>query len=97
MITTRDLRLILDRNQNGLDGRPAVQAGERAEPGLYWNPHTRVIVPMESATVADERLVLLSSRLDVTVDEIVRQLAMGGGARSGRPQEYRQPAVQHHH
>ena len=85
MITTQQVRIILDRNRNGLDGRPSAKPGERVDPGLYWDPDGRKVVPMEAASSADRSLVLLSRRLDITVDELVRQVAMGGGGVSGRP------------
>ena len=88
MITTQQVRIILDRNRNGLDGRPLAKPGERVEPGLYWDPDGRKVVTMEAAGSADRSLVLLSRRLDVSVDELVRQMAMGGGGLSGRPVPY---------
>ena len=88
MITTQQVRIILDRNRNGLDGRPAVRAGERLEAGLYWDSEGRKVVALESAGTADKALVLLSRRLDVSVDELVRQMAMGGGGGSGRAIPY---------
>lgn len=88
MITTQQVRIILDRNRNGLDGRPAVRAGGRVEPGLYWDPDARKVVAMEAAGTADKSLVLLSRRLDISVDDLVRSMAMGGGGHSGRAVEY---------
>lgn len=88
MITTQQVRIILDRNQNGLDGRPAIRTGERLDAGLYWDPTGRKVVALESAGTADKALVLLSRRLDVTVDDLVRQMAMGGGGATGRPVPY---------
>ena len=35
------VRIILDRNQNGIDGRPTVAAGASLQPGLYWDPAAR--------------------------------------------------------
>ena len=92
--------MILDRNQNGLDGLPRVAAGASAPPGLYWDPARRMVVPLEASGPADADLVLLSARLDITFDELVRQMAMGGGGRSGRPVPYHQGMVrasQHSH
>jgi hypothetical protein len=88
VITTQQVRIILDRNRNGLDGRPAVAAGGRLDAGLYWDPDARKVVPMEAAGTADKGLVLLSRRLDIGVDELVRSMAMGGGGQTGRPIEY---------
>jgi hypothetical protein len=88
VITTQQVRIILDRNQNGLDGRPAARPGERIEPGLYWDAEARKVVPLEAAGTADKPLVLLSRRLDISVDELVRSMAMGGGGGSGRAIPY---------
>ncbi|HZQ99434.1 MAG TPA: hypothetical protein VFC93_11540 [Chloroflexota bacterium] len=88
MITSQQVRIILDRNRNGLDGRPSVAAGTMAQPGLYWDAAARKVVPIEAPTTVDRDLVLLARRLDVTVDELVRQLAMGGGGESGRAIPY---------
>ena len=88
MITSQQVRIILDRNQNGLDGLPTLSAGTMAQPGLYWDAASRKVVAVESATTAGSDLVLLSPRLDVTVDELVRSMAMGGGGDSGRPTPY---------
>jgi hypothetical protein len=97
LITTQQVRIILDRNQNGLDGRPAVRAGDRLEAGLYWDPDGRKVVALESAGTADRALVLLSRRLDITVDELVRQVAMGGGGGSGRAIPYHAGAASEGH
>lgn len=88
MITTQQVRIILDRNGNGLDGRPLLSRGERIEAGLYWDPEGRKVVPVDAAGSADRPLVLLSRRLDITVDELVRSMAMGGGGASGRAAPY---------
>jgi len=98
VITTQDVRIILDRNQNGLDGRPVVEAGASMAPGVYWDAAARAVAAVEAARTADRRYVLLSHRLEVTSDELVRELAMGGGGHSGRPVPYHQgapPAGQH--
>lgn len=90
MITTQDVRIILDRNQNGLDGRPIVEAGASLQPGLYWDRTGRAVAAVEATRTSDRRYVLLSHRLDITFDELVRELAMGGGGPSGRPVPYHQ-------
>jgi len=98
VITTQEVRIILDRNQNGLDGRPAVDAGASLPPGIYWDPAARAVVPVEATRTADRRHVLLSHRMEMTADELVRELAMGGGGHSGRPVPYHQgarPAATH--
>ena len=92
MITTQQMRIILDRNQNGLDGRTRVKSGERVTPGIYWNEITRRIHIVEGAGVADGDFVVLSNNLDLTIDELVRSLAMGGGGHSGRPTVYHEGA-----
>jgi hypothetical protein len=97
VITTQQVRIILDRNRNGLDGLPAVRAGERLEAGLYWDPEARKVVALESAGTADKPLVLLSPRFDVTVDELVRQMAMGGGGGTGRAIPYHAGAATEGH
>jgi hypothetical protein len=98
VITTQQVRIILDRNQNGLDGRPTVDAGGTLVPGLYWERAGRTVVAVEAARTAERQHVLLSHRLDITADELVRELAMGGGGQSGRPVPYHQgarPAAHH--
>jgi hypothetical protein len=98
MITTQQVRIILDRNQNGLDGRPAFEAGASLPPGVYWDAAARAVVAVEAQRTADRRYVLLSHRMEITADELVRELAMGGGGSSGRPVPYHQgarPAAHH--
>jgi hypothetical protein len=98
MITTQQVRIVLDRNQHGLDGRPRIESGATMDVGLYWDAEARKLVPVESRGVADRRLVLLSPRLDVTIDELVPSLAMGGGGSSGRAIAYHVGAAsQDHH
>jgi hypothetical protein len=92
VITTQEVRIILDRNQNGLDGRPVVEAGASLAPGLYWDGAARTVAAVEATRTADRRYVLLSHRLDIAADELVRELAMGGGGPSGRPVPYHQGA-----
>ena len=92
MITTQEIRIILDRNQNGLDGRPVVEAGASMPPGLYWDAADRVVAAVEATRTAGRRYALLSHRLDVTADELVRELAMGGGGQIGRAVPYHQGA-----
>lgn len=88
MIATQQVRIILDRNQNGLDGLDNVGAGQPLAPGIYWDAAARRVVTVESSRPADQALVLLSERLDVTFDELVRKMAMGGGGHSGRAVPY---------
>lgn len=88
MITSQDVRIILDRNRNGLDGRPSVAAGQALQPGVYWEPVSRTVVSIVDARVAEMRYVSLSPRPDVGFDELVRELAMGGGGQSGNPIPY---------
>ena len=98
MISTQEVRIILDRNQNGLDGRPVIDAGASLPPGVYWDPVARAVVAVEATRTADRRYVLLSHRMEITSDELVRELAMGGGGHSGRPIPYHQgarPAAHH--
>jgi hypothetical protein len=92
VITTQEVRIILDRNQNGLDGRPTVQPGASLAPGVYWDPDARALVPVEATRTAERGYVLLAQRLDITADELVRELAMGGGGQSGRARPYHQGA-----
>ena len=98
MITTQQVRIILDRNQNGLDGRSRVHAGDRVSPGLYWDESTRRIRVIDSVGSADKDYVILSSNLDLSVDELVRSLAMGGGGHTGKPAIYHESAgsASHH-
>ncbi len=93
MITTQQVRIILDRNQNGLDGRERVRPGDRIAPGLYWDETTRRIQVFDSVGSSDRNYVVLSNNLDLTVDELVRSLAMGGGGHTGRPTTYHQGAT----
>lgn len=97
MISTRSVRLILDRNQNGLEGRPIIDVGGALASGLYWDPTTRQAVSVESGRAADRRYVLLSPRVDVTFDELVRELVMGGGGSSGRAPPYHAGISSAHH
>ena len=93
MITTQQVRIILDRNQNGLDGRDRVRSGDRISPGFYWDESTRRIQVIDSVGSSDKDYVVLSNNLDLTVDELVRSLAMGGGGHTGRPTMYHQGAA----
>ena len=88
MITTQQVRIILDRNRNGLDGLPRADAGQQIARGLYWDAAARRVVPVEASQAADRALVLLSDDLDITFDELVRRMAMGGGGHSGRAVPY---------
>jgi hypothetical protein len=88
MITTQEVRIILDRNRNGLDALPSVAAGASLSPGVYWDADRGVVEAVESTRTADKRYALLSKRLDITFDELVRQMAMGGGGHTGRPVAY---------
>ena len=88
MIATQQVRIILDRNRNGLDGLPLTGAGEQLSRGLYWDEATRRVVPVEGVQTADRALVLLSDDLDVTFDDLVRRMAMGGGGHTGRAVPY---------
>ena len=97
MITTQQVRIILDRNQNGLDGRIRVRTGERVSPGIYWNELSRRIHVVDGASVAESDYVVLSNNLDLTVDELVRSLAMGGGGHTGRPTIYHDAGAAAHH
>ena len=80
--------MILDRNRNGLDGLPRIGAGEQLSRGLYWDAAARRVEPIEGAQAADRDLVLLSDDLEITFDELVRRMAMGGGGHSGRAVPY---------
>lgn len=95
MITTREVRIILDRNRNGLDGRPAVSQGGSLSPGVYWDGSA--VVGVEATRTADRRYVQLSHRMDITADELVRELAMGGGGSSGRAVPYHEGKGAAHH
>lgn len=97
MITTQQVRIILDRNQNGLDGRPRVTAGRQMGVGVYWDEAGRRVEIVETPRAADREYVLLSERPDVTFDELVRLMAMGGGGRSGRAVPYHAGASNSHH
>ena len=88
MITTQQVRIILDRNRNGLDGLPRAEAGQQLGRGLYWDEAARRVWPVEGAQTADRALVLLSDDLEITFDELVRRMAMGGGGHSGRAVPY---------
>jgi hypothetical protein len=99
VITTQQVRIILDRNRNGLDGLPRSTSGEQIGRGLYWDEATRRVVPVEGPQAADRALVLLSDDLEITFDELVRRMAMGGGGHTGRAVPYHAAAgsVSHHH
>jgi hypothetical protein len=88
MIAGREVLIILDRNQNGLDGRPVVAIGGMLGPGVYWDPDRAEVVAVDASRPADRRYIFLSPRRDVTADELVRELAMGGGGASGRAVPY---------
>ena len=88
MITTQQVRIILDRNRNGLDGLPRVASGQQLGRGVYWDESARRVVPVDGSQLADRDLVLLSDDLDVTFDELVRRMAMGGGGHTGRAVPY---------
>jgi hypothetical protein len=89
-ITTWEMRLLLDRNPNALDARPVYAAGESLPAGLYWDADRREGVPFAGGGTADRRLISLHEKPDATFDEVVRQVAMGGGGHSGRPVPYEQ-------
>ena len=91
------MRIILDRNRNGLDGLPRAAAGQQLERGLYWDEEAHQVVPIDAARAADRSLVLLSDDLDLTFDELVRRMAMGGGGHSGRAVPYHAGAGTAHH
>ena len=63
-------------------------AGQVASPGLYWDPVGRKVDAIEAPRSAERELVLLTHRVDITFDELVRQMAMGGGGHSGRAIDY---------
>jgi hypothetical protein len=88
VITTQQVRIILDRNRNGLDGLPRVPAGGQLGVGVYWDEATRRVEAVEAPRSAEAERVLLADRLDVTFDELVRLMAMGGGGRTGRATPY---------
>ena len=88
MITTQQVRIILDRNRNGLDGLPRFSAGQQLERGLYWDEASRKVVPVESGRSAEQEVVLLSGDFEITFDELVRRMAMGGGGHTGRAVPY---------
>jgi hypothetical protein len=91
------VRIILDRNRNGLDGRPRVRAGGQMDVGVYWDEAERRVEIVETPRSADREYVLLGERPDVTFDELVRLMAMGGGGRSGRAVPYHAAASDGHH
>jgi hypothetical protein len=96
LITTQQVRIILDRNRNGLDGLPRVTAGGQIGPGVYWDEAARRVETVETPRTADRELVVLSDRLDVTFDDLVRLMAMGGGGRTGRAAPYHSGVSQPH-
>ena len=87
-ITNWEMRLILDRNQNALEGRPTFDAGSSVAPGLYWDPVARLVVPIQSQQTTDRHLVSVHPNPGATMDDVVGEVAMGGGGRSGRPVPY---------
>ncbi len=89
MITTVEMRMFLDRNPNALKAVPQFRAGERVERGLYWDPAARRVEVFEQAGSHDRDLIRLSPNPDATVDELVARLAIGGGGRTGDPDEVR--------
>jgi hypothetical protein len=88
LITTQQVRIILDRNRNGLDGLPRAEAGTMLSRGLYWDVSTRRVTAVEAPQSADRALVQLSDDPTITFDELVRRMAMGGGGHSGQPVPY---------
>ena len=88
MITTQQVRIILDRNRNGLDGLPRLSSGQQLARGLYWDAASRRVVPVEGSQAADRELILLSDDVEITFDELVRRMALGGGGHSGRAVPY---------
>lgn len=89
MISTVEMRMFLDRNPNALGAVPRFAAGERVERGLYWDPATRRVVPVDSGTSATADLVRLSPNFDATIQELVHRLAIGGGGLTGDPDAVR--------
>jgi hypothetical protein len=98
-ITNWEMRLILDRNRNALDGRPAHEVGADIQPGLYWDPANRVVVPVTARQRAERPLVSIHDNPNASMDDVVREVAMGGGGHSGRPTPYEQARAteKHHH
>ena len=97
MITTQQVRIILDRNRNGLDGLPRLPAGAQMGAGVYWDRAAGRVEIVESARSADREYVRLSDRPQITFDELVRLMAMGGGGRSGRAIPYHSGISPVHH
>ncbi|MBM4417221.1 MAG: hypothetical protein FJ033_02740 [Chloroflexi bacterium] len=97
MITSQQVRIILDRNQHGLDGLPRVAAGRSLAPGTYWDPYEREVISCATPQTAIADVVLLSHDPDISVDRLVRQMAMGGGGRSGRARPYHARAASAEH
>ena len=87
-ITAWEMRLVLDRNQNALDGLAAVESGATASAGLYWDPANRQLVSLAQLSRAPIHLVRIHANPDAALDVVVRELAMGGGGHSGRPTSY---------
>jgi hypothetical protein len=88
LITTQQVRIILDRNRNGLDGLPRAEGGAILSRGVYWDEAARRVVAVEGSQTAERALVQLSENTAITFDELVRRMAMGGGGRSGQPVPY---------
>jgi hypothetical protein len=88
LITTQQVRIILDRNRNGLDGLPRFEAGQQLSRGLYWDSAARRVVVAEMPQSADRALVQLSDDPAITFDTLVRRIPMGGGGRSGQAVPY---------
>jgi hypothetical protein len=65
--------------------------------GVYWDEAGRRVEAVETPRTADREQVLLSDRLDVTFDELVRLMAMGGGGRTGRATPYHAGISQSRH
>ncbi len=88
MITSQEVRIILDRNQHGLDGLPRIAAGRSLAPGTYWDPHAQAVISCATPQTAAADVVLLSRDPDASFERLVRQMAMGGGGRTGRARPY---------
>ncbi|TAK22857.1 MAG: hypothetical protein EPO26_09755 [Chloroflexota bacterium] len=88
MIASKQVRILLDRNRNGLEGRPFVNPGQAASVGLYWDSVAGEVVAIDTPRGVDRHLILLSRDRDVSYDALVRQMAMGGGGHTGRAVAY---------
>lgn len=98
-ITKWEMRLVLDRNRNAFDGRPRHAAADEVPPGLYWDPERREVVSIPARQRTDRALLSIHEKPDASLDDVVRQLAMGGGGVSGKPVPYevaRAAESQHH-